>query len=328
MSASSTISNTRPLVGVDVSMQTLDYCMESSKVERIDNTQLAIRTWVTQLPSDVLVVFEPTGTYSDKLQRTLEQNQLEYRLISPYQSRSFANALGKSNKTDAQDALLLWTLGKSLALPSQKIPSKKMRYRKQLLSSLNALQKQRQQLTNQLHALEQYLEPVDLAKTSLETTLQTVEQQMELLEAKLNSYTDQREQRVRTLMLSVPGIGPKSADLLIQLTDCLDNFQTDKQLIKFIGTAPTVYQSGTSVQFRGRINKKGNTLLRNTLYMAAISARQYNPECKELYLRLKSKGKPHKVAMIAVINKMLRQVFAVVKSGIAFDPEYNQKKKI
>lgn len=317
----------RSVVGVDVSMKTLDYCLESGKSSQIKNELSSIRAWIAQLPSQVLVVFEPTGTYSDKLQRLLEKNSLDYSLVTPYQSRSFAQAIGQSNKTDTQDALTLLKLGKSLALSPSKVPSKKMRERKQILSSLNALQKQEQQLNNQIHALEQHLEIVQPAMDSLDVVLQSVQQQIEVLEEQLSSYTDQREKQVKALMLSVIGIGPKSADLLCHLTDCLDNFETDKQLVKFVGTAPRVYQSGSSVQYRGRISKKGNSILRSTLYMAARSAKIHNPECNALYLRLREKGKPHKVAMIAVVNKMLRQVFAVVKSNTNFDKNYLKKEE-
>lgn len=316
------------IVAVDVSYKTLDYCMASApKVKQMANTVPKITAWIEQLPKNSLVVFEPTGTYSDKLQRILESFQMAYSLVNPLQSRAFARAIGKHNKSDVEDARTLLQLGKSLNLQANKVPSKKMLDRKQLLSSLNALQKQRQQLNNQIHALDQYLDAVPLATSALRTTLAVVEQQIEQLQTAMRTYTDEEEAKVRKLMMSVSGIGPKSADLLIQLTDCLKNFETAKQLIKFTGTAPTTYESGTSVRRAGRVSKKGNAQLRRTLYMAARSARQHNPDCKAIYNRLREKGKPHKLAMVAVINKLLRQVFTIVKTQKPFDKDYELKKQ-
>lgn len=321
-------SQNQHIVAVDVSYKTLDYCMESApKVKKMSNTVSTITTWIKQLPQNSLVVFEPTGNYSDKLQRSLEAFKQPYSLVGTQQSRAFARAIGKHNKSDIEDARTLLRLGKSLNLQPSKVPSKKMLDRKQLLSSLNALQKQQQQLNNQIHALEQCLDVVPLAASALRNTLEVLEQQIKQLQTELRTYTNEEEAKVRELMMSVPGIGPKSADLLIQLTDCLKNFDTDKQLVKFVGTAPTTFQSGTSVHRPGRVSKKGNAQLRRTLYMAARSAKRHNPDCKALYTRLREKGKPHKLAMVAVINKMLRQVFTIVKTQTPFDKDYELKKQ-
>ncbi|MEZ5038520.1 MAG: hypothetical protein R2828_01450 [Saprospiraceae bacterium] len=68
-----------------------------------------------------------------------------------------------------------------------------------------------------------------------------------------------------------------------------------------------------------------NPPIRAMLYMGARSAKRFNQPCKELYERLKSRGKGHKVAMVAVCNKLVRQLFAVVKSDIPFDKDYHLK---
>ena len=60
--------------------------------------------------------------------------------------------------------------------------------------------------------------------------------------------------------------------------------------------------------------------------MASRAARKYNAPCKALYERLRAKGKPHKVAIIAIVNKLIKQVFALVKSGSVYDPMYEQSK--
>ena len=115
------------------------------------------------------------------------------------------------------------------------------------------------------------------------------------------------------------------AQALLIATNGLQDFENAKQLAKFVGVCATQCESGSSIKKRGGISKTGDPNLRALLYMGARSAKRFNQPCKELYERLRGRGKCHKVAMLAVCNKMLRQVFAVVKSGVEFDNEYHLK---
>ena len=80
--------------------------------------------------------------------------------------------------------------------------------------------------------------------------------------------------------------------------------------------------SGSSVRGKSRISKMGNQKLRNLLFLCAFSACKYNKACRELYERIVAKGKSKKLALIAVINKLLKQAFAVAKSGLSYDENY------
>ena len=89
-----------------------------------------------------------------------------------------------------------------------------------------------------------------------------------------------------------------------------------------VGTAPREFRSGSSVRGKVRICKMGGKDIRSVMYLGAMSAAIYNPACKALYGRLTAKGKNGKLAMIAVVNKLLKQCFAIAKSGKKFDREY------
>ena len=88
-----------------------------------------------------------------------------------------------------------------------------------------------------------------------------------------------------------------------------------KQLTRYLGLSPTYQLSGTSVHVKGHINRNGDPGLRSQLYVAAFSSLRCNTECKACFDRLRSNGKPGKVAVIAVANKLIRQAFAVVTQG-------------
>jgi len=124
----------------------------------------------------------------------------------------------------------------------------------------------------------------------------------------------------------LPGIGDRVAAALLAMLNRFESFDNAKEVGSFCGISPSPYQSRETVQKKKGIMKKGNRYLRKMLYVAALSASRYNTDGKRLYQRLLSKGKPKKVALVAVANKLLRQASAVVKSGIPYDPHYLEKK--
>ncbi len=97
-----------------------------------------------------------------------------------------------------------------------------------------------------------------------------------------------------------------------------------RQLISYAGLSPREFSSGTSIRGRSKICRQGGKTLRNILYMCSLSAIKSNVVCKQLYERLVAKGKNKKPALIAVCNKLLKQVFAVVNSQTLFDNNYSK----
>ncbi|WP_051350446.1 IS110 family transposase [Dyadobacter alkalitolerans] len=141
---------------------------------------------------------------------------------------------------------------------------------------------------------------------------------MKTLKDKIEELTKANFNQELIRLTSVVG-SPTIATALIEVTGGLRHFHSAKALAKFIGVAPVIYQSGKLNTVKG-ICKTGDGQLRSMLYVASWSAIRHNKSCRELYQRLKAAGKASKVALIAVVNKLLRQAFAVVK----FDQEFNQ----
>ena len=121
---------------------------------------------------------------------------------------------------------------------------------------------------------------------------------------------------------SIPGIGESTAAFMLILTEGFDKFESAKQLICYVGLSPTEKSSGTSVRGSSRISKQGNPKIRNLLFMCSFNACKSNKACRELYQRIVAKGKSKKLALIAVANKLLKQSFAIAKSGLVYDPDY------
>ncbi len=311
------------VIGIDVcqaNLDILDLSGEKQNFKKISNRKSSIKKWIKEIRSkNILCVLEPTGCYSDRILFFLNQANIPVALVSPNQSHGFVQALGIISKDDRQAAHSLALMGQRLDLPLHKPKSEEMLRRKQILMGINALKKQKQALTNQLHALDNQIIFEPKVVQAFKQTLQIVDEQLQNLEEELNEISDEEHRKQYDLLTSVIGIGPKTAHLLLNATGGLHNFSLSGQLSKFTGLVCSSHKSGSSVRIRGRITKRGNAELRACLYMAARSAKTYNLACKDLYERLRKKGKPHKQAMVAVMNKLVKQAFGVVKSGVSFD---------
>ncbi len=110
--------------------------------------------------------------------------------------------------------------------------------------------------------------------------------------------------------------------MLIVFTQGFKYTHNHRQLISFAGLSPAEYSSGTSILGKPRIYKKGGKNLRDVLYMCAMNAIKTNTACKALYERLRAKAKTGKQGLIAVCNKLLKQVFAVIKNNTIYQPNY------
>ena len=318
-------------IGIDVSKSWIDCAYQDQgawQSERVCNEVDPLRTWLSQWQEqEVCLVLESTGYYHDKLVCLAEEVGIAYVMVNGRKSYHFMQVQGHLHNHDRQAARSLAQMGSEKQLQPPIVPSymKEHRQRKQLQMALNALTKQRGMLKNQLHALEQLYQANPLAQTALQSALEVVETQIQELEKALSPSDEEEVQRLVQLMRSVVGIGPKSVECLLTYLGDFSQFESHKQLLKFVGVIPGHHLSGSSVRKRARISKQGPGQIRATLYMAARSAKKHNHACRELYERLRKKGKPHKVAMIAVVAKLLKQVYAVVTSEIEFDNQYYLK---
>ena len=143
-----------------------------------------------------------------------------------------------------------------------------------------------------------------------------------MLEDELLSLVKSEHQDLLTRIERIPWLGKKTSIMLLILTDGFERFTSSGELCSYAGLTPTIKQSGSSVRGKSRISKMGNQKLRNLLFMWSFTACKHNKACKAMYDRIVVKGKNKKLALIAVCNKLLKQAFAIAKSGLVYDNEY------
>ena len=152
-------------------------------------------------------------------------------------------------------------------------------------------------------------------RKTIEKTITFLKKQIKSVEEELASLAQGEYKKQMDLLTSIKGIGVILAAALIIATGGFTYFDNAKQLTRYLSLSPTYQQSGTSINVKGYINRNGDSALRSQFYMAAFSSLRCNTECKACFDRLRFNGKLGKVAVIAVANKLVRQVFAVVTQG-------------
>lgn len=325
---------TKIVVGIDVSKDKLDIAISESpflpsskaKMLQIENKVSAIRSFLKNYDkSTSSFAFEPTGSYSDKLAYCLSKGGYTFSYVNPRQSHHYGKVLGILHETDKSAARLLGCMSSMLALPQGNYPTKDERHRQQLLGTLTALEKQERALLNQLHALEQYVEVHKIVKESLQEMIGVVKEQIIKLKKELQVLSKKSHSKTRTLLLSIQGIGDKTADWLLHVAGDFRKFDNVKQFLSFLGLAPTYKESGSSVYKKGGITKRGHSQLRACLFMGTRAARRYNHACQYLWKRLTEKGKCYHKKVVALMCKLAKQAFGVVKSEIPFDNDHYLK---
>jgi len=138
------------------------------------------------------------------------------------------------------------------------------------------------------------------------------------LERMISEALDQETNNAVELLVSIKGIGEKTARSFIIEIGSISNFKSAKQLAAYIGIDPSIKQSGSSVNVKGKISKKGNSFLRRTIWQIAAAVIRYDGKFREYFLKKKKKKKKYKQSIIAVANKLLRTLFALLTNKKEF----------
>ena len=306
-------------VGIDVSKATFVVAYSSAKAGKtktFKNTTKGVHEFIQTLSvTEHHCVLEATGNYSALLVYLLSKAGITVSLENPLKIKNFARVMLSVNKTDETDARLIALYGERMQPSPYKLRSKSILILKQKRTVLRQLKKQLVATRNLKGSME-VLPLFDAkCKQTIEKTITFLEKQIKGMEEELASLAEDEYKKQMDLLTSIKGIGITLAAALIVATGGFTYFDNAKQLTRYLGLSPTYQLSGTSVHVKGHINRNGDPGLRSQLYVAAFSSLRCNTECKACFDRLRSNGKPGKVAVIAVANKLIRQAFAVVTQG-------------
>jgi transposase len=289
-------------VGIDVCKERLDIHLHpagaSYSVANDAGGWRCLRRRLMALPV-ALVVLEATSKYHRAVHRRLDEAGIAVALVNPLRARLFAEASGQLAKTDAIDARMLALMGAQLALAANPPPPAEIEALQELVRARASAVAERVALANRMETA---------VHTRLRRELASRLRGLEGHVSRLNSLIEEhiaRHPRLASgyaILCSIPGIGPVTATALLAHLDILGRAD-DKQITALAGLAPMACDSGGRQP--ARHIRGGRPHLRKALYMAALTASRCNPDLKRFYQRLTTNGKPPKLAITAVMRKLL-----------------------
>ena len=310
------------VAGIDVSKATLDVSVSEGSVLRFENSATGIRRLLRHMESTGVTkaVCESTGGYERLVVGKLRETALRVQVAHPLRVRAFARACGYEAKTDPLDAQVLSRYGvvfseSDRAQPEADPDREELR---QLLSRRRQLVEQRVRERNRLD------------KGVSASVGKSTRRHVRWLDREIDRLDEEYREVLRRgaslckraeLYRSIPGVGELTAATLVAYLPELGRWD-GKALTSLVGLAPWSKDSGRR---RGnRSIRGGRGLVRRALYMCAWTTIRVDGDLRSFYLRLREKGKPGKVALVAVMRKMLLQLNAVARRGTPWTEQYGQ----
>lgn len=301
---------TNDSIGIDISKDSLDaYRLSDGGTTTFSNDPAGFRALSVWLGRDMptRVVFEATGPYHRSFERRFS-GKIPLVKVNPLQARRFAQACGTRVKTDAVDARMLASFGNALSLePDQPVDGEQFDLR-ELFNARTGLIKDRTRLLNRLQT-----QTLALVKQQTKARIDQLTRQLKALQHDINERLQVCPGRARAnnILRSIPGIGEVAAStILIEMPEigCLRK----KRAASLAGLAPMTQQSG---QWHGKARIQGGRKpLRDALYMPALVATKHNPDLRKKYKAMINQGKPKKVALTAIMRKLIELANALVKA--------------
>jgi transposase len=291
------------IIGIDIAKNHFDVCiLPLNKTKRFKNNAIGIEDFIeftNKFGTPQKIILEPTGGYEALVIDTLYEKGFKVCKINASQIRSFARACGTLAKTDKIDAYVLADYGSKMECREYiPLPPKLKQLRKLVL--------RRKQLVHMMVEEKNRLkkENDETIKSYIQSCLEYMTKQRKEIEIILQDIADQDKElrAIKEVLMSLKGIGDLTAiTLMVELPEL--GKLTKGQIAKLIGVAPLNRDSG---MMRGKAKIYGGRgFVRDSLYFAALPAIRFEPVLREFYQRLRNNGKPGKLAVIAVIHKMI-----------------------
>jgi transposase len=302
-------------VGVDVSKSKLDICIyDGVKTDYLTilNNEESIKGFIEFLKNDYSKYsyyfgYEATSTYMINLKKILSIYDIKQILINPFTMSHYLKHLDSRIKNDMKDsfgiAKYIMTLNKDSFKTSFNADSLHF---KKLSATRNLLEKLSTQLKNLIHSQKNIESPeLDNMINELKENIKNIRKKIEKMSCDLmyKLYPQTKE-----IISNIKGVG---SSLLLELVPIFLNAKnyTLNQLQCYVGLSPREFQSGSSISKKGKMSKRGNSLVRKKLYLSAMVAIRFNQIIKQKYQRLIDNGKSKMVALVACMCHLFRAVF-------------------
>lgn len=319
-------------VGIDIAAYKADVYLRSEaeikqRAFEIKQDETGFKYLLLQLkkaqpiPGSCRILLEATGNYWIDLATMLDEAGYLISVVNPRRAHNFMKTLPARGKSDRIDAKALSLMAEQQEFSIWQPPAEIYYEFRDYLTRRDDIVNRITALKNQRHAYKVRRHRSEAILSTIEEEIKALSLQRKKLKEELKELTksDAGWQQTIELLETINGIGLITACWLTMVTNNFSSCENVEQLINYIGLAPLPYQSGKSIHQGSRLNKGSNGQMRKVLYMAARSAKKWNPVVKKYYDRLVNEShKPKKVALCAAMRKLIQIAWAVVHKKKAF----------
>lgn len=311
--------------GIDVSKDVLDVVTPEGRHIQVSNNPAGYKTLLEELDPQTQVVMEATACYHQSAATWLFTKGFAVSVVNPLVIKRFIQMRLRLAKTDKADAEMIQRYAQTERPTMWSPPEEYISQAREINGAVMLLIRQRTALKNKFHGISCKPGNFSVVLKALKKQISAIDAQVRILEEAMEDLVGEYQSELLSRLCSIPGIGKKTAMLLIVITNGFQDFESSKQLSAFLGLAPTIRRSGSSIRGQSRISKTGNSAMRNLLFMCSFTACERNKACQALFQRIVQKGKSKKLALIAVANKLLKQSLAIAKSGMMYDEHHRSQ---
>lgn len=341
MSSRSTVT-IKQNIGIDISKKDFAVCFSQLREDgavRIVGTRKFKNTlngitqfmeWVEKkriIELEVHFTMEATGIYYENLAYFLDDNNQYVSVILPNKTKAFMQSYNIKTKNDDVDAKLLARMGLERTLKRWQPLSSNMRTLKKLCRERVMLLNEKTAVCNRLHAEKNSHQPHNDIIDRYEDRIKFIKQQIKVIEKQIKSIIQSDEILAPKvdLICKIKGIGIITTATIVAETDGFTLIKNRSQLISYAGYDVVENQSGSSINGKTKISKKGNKYIRRALHFPALGAVRREPVFTALYERVFDRTKIKMKGYVAVQRKLLVLIYAIFKNDLEFDPEFHLK---
>ena len=314
-------------IGIDVASDSCVAAIDGRRPRKFSRTAAGARelaSWVRRIYKDsrLKAVMEHTGAYSRSWESLLAGQEIDSVLVDPRRVRHLASSDGVRSKTDAIDAKAILAYAKHYNPEPRVVRSAAELQLSKLLNQRGLLVGQRVAVRNQLASVELMQVCASMDNSPIQRVLDALDLSIAEIDARIDQLMDEDTamKRARLILGSVPGIGRLNCagfcSRLSVIMDC-----SEKELTSMCGMAANHRQSGKKFINRG-IDKQGWNMLRRNLFLAALAASRGSNVFSEFGQRLILRGKPKKLAAVAVARKILVIAHALLHKDEMFNSDF------
>ena len=317
-------------IGIDVSKKTLDICFLRDKFKvlkefKIENSTKGIHDMLKKMQKykvdkSMSLVLEATGSYHVLAALLLKNEGYSVKVFNPIISNKYSRNSVRKCKTDKIDARRIAEIGVLENFPELELTKEMFFFRKKI-SLLKTLTKQLQVMKA---SLNQFLEDCDVLNEKPNAFFASAQATLSHLKKTINKIEKEIQDYGKTLpgfelISEIKGVSEKATSIILSyISD--KKFKSKYAITAFAGLDVSTKQSGTSINGRGRISKRGNNMLRNALAQASWGLMMHNEAFQKLAKYYRAKGKHYFEIMMILARKLIHIIYGMLKNNSHFDP--------